>query len=354
MPDRSRPVVRPEKTRPVAPNADPSNPAARLIRDDHLMSFGDHLEELRRRVLFSIAGIVPLLAGAFLAGRPILSALIAPAREQLAQGGQVPRLLATAPAETFGAVVHLAMVITLLLGAPWLLYQLWLFVAPGLYEYEKRFVRLLVPMSAVLTASSVVFVYFAIMPVVLAFFIGYSNDVSDVRVPVVAVPEGVVIPTYPVLAGDPADPTPGQVWVNSAVNQLRVCTGVGEDKVPIVSGTELVMQTGIVQQYRISEYIKMFLNISLGFGVGFQMPVVVLLLGWLGVVEPKDFARWRKHVCVVCFIAAAILTPVDPISMMLLGVPLYGLFELGVFMLRVLPAERVAGAAREPADAGDE
>ena len=316
------------------------------------MSFGDHLEELRRRVAFALLGIIPLFIGAFLLGRPMLAALIEPAREQLLAGGQAPRLLATSPTETFGVVMHLAVVATILVGAPWILYQLWLFVAPGLHRHERRFVHLLLPMSAVLAVAGVAFLYFVILPVVLQFFIGFSNQVTVEPIAVAPAPADVFFPNAPVLAFDPAAPAVGDVWINTALNQLRVCVEIA-DGVPRAMGVELIGPGGITQQYKVADYIKLFLGLAMGFGVGFQMPVVVLLLGWVGIVRPGDFKRYRKYIFLGCIVAAAVLTPADPFSMILLAVPLYGLFELGVLLLRVLPAERIVGRAKEPADAGD-
>lgn len=318
------------------------------------MSFGDHLEELRKRLLWAIVPLVPLLVTAFLLGRPLLEALMAPARKELLAQGQVPRLLTTAPFETFGTVLHMALVVTVLVGAPWLLYQLWRFVAPGLYTHERRFVRILVPMSGILAITGVLFLYFVILPVVLNFFIVFANQVDGFEINRAEPPANTIFAQAPVLEADPINPSLGDVWINAEIHQLRVCIAIAEDGTPKVLGSVLVEQVGIEQQYRISEYIKTFLNMALGFGIGFQMPVVVLLLGWLRIVQPADFSKFRKHICGACFVASAVLTPADPLSMLLLAVPLYMLFEFGVLMLRILPAERVAGTPREPAEAGDE
>jgi sec-independent protein translocase protein TatC len=75
----------------------------------------------------------------------------------------------------------------------------------------------------------------------------------------------------------------------------------------------------------------------------------VLLLGWAGVIEPKGLGKYRKHALMACAVAGAILTPADPISMLVLAVPLYFLYELGLILCLVLPAERVAGRSRENA-----
>ncbi len=95
---------------------------------------------------------------------------------------------------------------------------------------------------------------------------------------------------------------------------------------------------GISQQYKISEYIRTLLNMGLAFGIGFQTPVVVLLLGWAGIVTRQTLAKYRRHAVGACALAGALLTPADPLSMVLLAIPLYLLFELGMLLLRVWPA----------------
>lgn len=317
------------------------------------MSFGDHLEELRRRLIYAIFGIVPLFVVAFVLGRPILDTLMEPARDKLRAGGQSATLLATAPFETFGTVIQIAVIATVLVGAPWILYQLWLFVAPGLYEHERKFVHLLVPFSGLLTALSILFLYFVILPVILAFFIGFANQIAGPPVPVDDPPASIVFPQTPILDFDPVQPEVGDTWINAEINQHRFCIGFTDDGTPIIKGTELIGGAGIVQQYKVSEYVKTILNLGLAFGIGFQTPVVVVLLGWAGIVSPGLLAGYRRHAIAACAIAGAVLTPADPMSMVLLAVPLYLLFELGVFILRVFPAERVLRGAREPADAGD-
>ena len=142
------------------------------------MSLGDHLEDLRKRVFLAVVGIIPIFVIAFGSGRFLLNLLITPAREKLLDGGQGSSLLATGPFETFGTVVHLAVVVTMLLGSPWILYHLWRFISPGLYKHERRVVYLLIPFSGVLTVLSMLFLYYVILPVILSFFITYGSNVS--------------------------------------------------------------------------------------------------------------------------------------------------------------------------------
>ena len=120
-------------------------------------------------------------------------------------------------------------------------------------------------------------------------------------------------------------------------------------------------------EFRVSESIKMILMFSLGFIAGFQTPVVVLLLGWAGMIDVAFLRKYRKHALLVIAIVAALLTPADPFSMVMMMVPLCLLYELGALLLKWFPASRVAGGGpkrgdpaidvalpgREPADAGD-
>jgi sec-independent protein translocase protein TatC len=332
---------------------------------DAIMPFGDHLEELRRRLIYAILGIVPILALALLVGRPVLSFLIEPVQEALLEANLPAKLQQTGVAELFYSYVKVSFILTIMVGAPWVFWQLWMFIAPGLYANERRFAYLLSPLSIVLTAVGIAFMYLAMLPVVLAFFIHFSTSLigEGARAPSGPLPAGVVLPEIPVLEVDPEAPTVGQVWVNGPLKELRVCiaapppppppaaaAGGGEDgpapeavgPPPLVLTIPMMGMGPVMQQFRVSEYVGMLLGFALAFAVAFQMPVVVLLLGWAGIIQPVVLAKYRKHAMMICAVLGAVLTPADPISMLLLAVPLYGLYELGLVMLRVLPASRVS------------
>ncbi len=311
------------------------------------MSFGDHLEDLRKRVVLALIGIVPVFVLSLVLARWVLGILILPVRSALLAADQSPELLATNFLETFGIYVHVAVVLTVLVGSPWMLYQLWKFVSPGLYSQERRFVYVLLPLSSVLTLTGVTFLYAVILPVVLTFFIEFGTGVGKVEHPSGPRPAGVVLPVIPTLDVDPDDAEPGEMWINRELRQLRVAVAKPTGKIEIL-GSQLTAGTGIEQQYRISEYTKTFLNMALGFAIGFQTPVVVLLLGWAGLLERAWLVKYRRYIIMGCVLAAALLTPADPMSMLLLAIPLYGLFELGGLLLVLLPAHRVAGTTPEP------
>ena len=151
--------------------------------DETQMPFGDHLEELRTRVVWALLGPVPIAVAAFIFGDQILEFLIQPAEEQLRAAGQASRLLATGPAEVFIAYLKLSFVVAALAASPWILYQLWLFVAPGLYRSERKFVYLLIPSSAFLTVVGAVFLYTIMLPVMLGFLIRFSSGVATSSTP---------------------------------------------------------------------------------------------------------------------------------------------------------------------------
>ena len=346
-------------TDPTSTSRFPTNPPppqsqipGRIEHTSGTMSLGDHLEDLRKRVFLAVMGIIPIFVIAFGSGRYLLNLLITPARNKLLDGGHGSSLLATGPFETFGTVVHLAVVVTLLLGSPWILYHLWRFISPGLYKHERRVVYLLIPFSGILTVLSMLFLYFVILPVILAFFIGYGSKVAgNEAVTTAPVPQGIVIPMIPILQADPESPTLGMTWINESLMQQRVVVALNPtDQSPLIRTIQLTTDIGIIQQYRISEYIKAVLNMGLAFGIAFQTPVVVVMLGWVGILDPRAMGKYRKHAIAICCILGAFLTPADPLSMVLLAAPLYFLYELGLFILRVFPISRVIGDLKEQQD----
>lgn len=318
--------------------------------DPNSMTFGEHLEDLRRHIGLALFGLVPLFVLALVFGKPLLAILIRPVLAALREADLPAVMQATSPVETFGAYVRVAFIITLVLGAPWATYQLWRFVAPGLYRHERRVARILIPMSGVLGAVGVAFLYYVILPVVLAFFIRFGTGIVDRPSETLPLPEGVALVQVPVLEADPPEPKVGDAWINRQRREWRVCVEV-VNGTPHILATELGAGAGVIQQYRISEYVKLFFNMALAFALGFQTPVVVLLLGWAGLVTPEFLAKYRKHAILIIVVMCALLTPPDPMSLVLLSGPLYLLYEGGCLILRMYPARREGdGDADEPDD----
>ncbi|MDX2147373.1 MAG: twin-arginine translocase subunit TatC [Planctomycetota bacterium] len=318
------------------------------------MSFGDHLEELRQRLVHALLGIAPIFIAAMFLGRWILELIIAPVQDQLRASGLSAALQATSPLEAFNTYFRIALIVTVIVGVPWILWQVWRFVAPGLYESERRFIRFLLPLSVVLSVTGVVFLFKVILPLTLAFLINFSASIgSDTRA-TAPLPEGVTLGNIPVLIADPPAPKVGDEWFNATYKQRCICVGVSETGVPEVWVAPFAKKADIVPQYKISEYVDTVLVLALSFAAGFQLPVVVLLLGWVGVIDQAFLRKYRRHAMLGCAVVAAFLTPGDPLSMFLLALPLIVLYELGGLLLRWFPAHRVAGKPKpthEDADA---
>ena len=311
----------------------------------HLMSFGDHLEELRKRVVFAMLGLIPVFILGLVFGRPLLAFLTVPLTDALQAAGQPTSLLATSPFEPFTSYIKVSLILALLVAFPWIIFQVWLFIAPGLYKHERRFVYFLIPLSTALTVISSVFLYKVLLPISLYFLISFGAGLVQESPGSVTLEEGIVLPQMPVFAGDPVDAPIGSYWFNSEIGEFRM--QVGEDT---VVGTRGRRGGTIAQEYRIGEYVSLIFMLGLVFAVAFQLPVVMMLLSWVGIIRAADLKHLRRYVIFGCAIAGAMLTPQDPFSMVLLGGALYMLFEFGLILMRFVPARTVAGEIDIPED----
>ncbi|MEO1130176.1 MAG: twin-arginine translocase subunit TatC [Planctomycetota bacterium] len=312
-----------------------------------IMPFGDHLEELRRRLIWSLAGLIPIFVGCLIFGGDIIAFLLQPLLSALSDAGEPTRLLATSPIETFAAFLKVSTIGALLVGTPWLILQLWLFIAPGLYATERRFVYFLIPFSAVLTFLGMAFLYALLLPVSLTFLIGFGSQLVETNPGQTPLPQGVTLPQAVILETDPTrkdlEALPiGSMWVNEKLGELRIKVEAGE-----VAGLRLAGDGQISQAYRVGEYISLVFMLALGIGIAFQLPLVLMLLSWVGILEAREITPYRRHVAFGCVIAGAILTPQDPWSLMLLAGALYMLFELGIVLMRFVPARAIASGTLE-------
>lgn len=308
-----------------------------MADEPRIMTFGDHLDELRRRLLWAGVGIVLMFVVALFFASPVLGVLADPLIRALKAAGQAPALLATSPLEGFGAYIKIATVSAFIVAMPWALYQLWLFIAPGLYDKERRFVYFLIPLSALLTAAGALFLYFVILPISLFFLISFGAGLLSENSAPAPLPPGITLPVAPILANDPATSAPGEWWINSTLAQLRFRIDAER-----VMGVPLVGGGLIAQQYRISEYVNLVLVLGIAFSIAFQLPLALLLLGWVGLVKPQDLTRYRKYVIFGCVVGSALMPTQDPWSLLALSGVLYGLFELGIVFMRFIPPRRVA------------
>jgi len=312
-----------------------------------IMSFGDHLDELRKRLVYSLLGVAVFFIASLALGGGLLDIVAAPVLHELKAAGQSATLLATSPLETFGAYMKVATVMSLLVGMPWVLYQTWQFISPGLYPHEQRFVYVLMPMSVGLTAIGVLMLYYVVLPLSLYFLISFGSGLIGSHVTTAPTPEGIVLPAVPTLSADPSDAAPGSMWINQSVGQLRFRAADGR-----TLGVALSSGGTISQQYRISEYVDLVFMMALAFAIAFQVPMVLMLLAWSGLLKPEDLTRYRKQVFFGCVIGAALLPTQDPGSLLALSAMLIGLFELGIVLMRVMP-KRLARLAPAESTDGD-
>lgn len=308
------------------------------------MSFGDHLEELRHRLLLALVFPIPAAIILFFFSNTLVNWLLLPVHVALRANGLPQRLTNLAPQEMIVTQLKISLIFAVILSAPWVLWQAWRFVGPGLYAHEQRFVRLLIPGSLIMTLIGAALLYYVMLPLMLNVLIAMSSSVSSPAAPeadprVASNPPGRI----EVLLQSPAEPHPGDAWVIWPDLGRAFAAVPGSDGSPQIIELRPPLGGTIAQEYRVSETISFILLLFMGVAVAFQMPLVVLLLGWLGLASVDWLRERRKFALFICGIAAAVLTPTaDMISMLILMVPLYALYELGILLLVIAPAGRVA------------
>lgn len=229
-----------------------------------------HLVELRSRLLRAFAAIVLVFLALVYFANDIYSILAEPLLRQLPEGTS---MIATGVATPFLTPMKLTLIVAFFAAIPYVLYQVWAFIAPGLYKHEKRLIAPLVFSSALLFYAGAAFAYFVVFPLAFGFFTKMA-------------PEGVTIATD------------------------------------------------------IASYLDFVLGLFVAFGIAFEIPIATILLCWTGVTTPKDLAGKRPYVVVVVFIVGMLLTPPDVISQTLLAIPMWLLFEVGVFFARFYVREQ--------------
>ena len=307
------------------------------------MSFGDHLEELRRRLLWSIALPIPLAILAFSYAAQIRDFLCAPAIAALKAHDLPAQLQVLSPIEALSTDMYLSLIAAIVASSPWIFWQVWKFIEPGLYVHEKRFVRFLIPLSSLLTLAGFSLLYFILMPIMLDVLVSFGSvDPEIITTTALTAAPGSNAFTIPILQQTPANVVVGQMWLTPdhklVIAAPHDASGIELFTVPLMHATRLA------QQFRLADYLDFTLTFILGTCVAFQAPLVVLLLGWIGVLDVQSLGNFRRYAIFLALLLSAIITPTgDPISLFIMFVPLYLLYELGIILLRIAPPHAVAG-----------
>ncbi len=321
------------------------------------MSFGDHLDELRRCLIRALIGVILALAVTLTFGTEILEIIFRPLWTVQVANGLQPNLQVLAPMDAFTAYLKVSALSALILSMPWLLHQLWRFVAAGLYSRERRFVKSMVWSSSGLFIVGVLFLYYIVLPLVLQFFITFNRafgvaDLSPSPLQRVLLPErsvasdtSQVVNAVPlsIRHDNPPEPKPGDAWVNAVTRRLMLMTNDGVWSIPFEVGpTSPAMQS----QFAVNEYISFVLMLALAFGIAFETPVVVCFLAWTGIITTATMAGGRRYVILGTIVVSAVMTPsADILNQMLLAVPIYVLFEVGLWFARRTERRKAAQAS---------
>ncbi|QQE11165.1 twin-arginine translocase subunit TatC [Planctomycetota bacterium] len=319
------------------------------------MTFGEHLEELRSYLIRALIGLLVALVVTIYYGTTIVGWITSPLNQVQVALGLSPQTIATDATAGFVSVyLKVSIISALIVASPWIIYQLWKFVAEGLYDNERKFAYILAPFSTVMTFLGVLFTYYILLPTTLFFFLTFLNSYPNVTTkytnPMIDILVGtndvevveeeanqeidvskITFPTIPVLWEDPVNPPIGAEWFDARDRRRKIWTGK-----QILSQTYNTNDRIINPLFEINQYISFVTIMALGACVGFQLPVVMLLVGYTRLVDPAHVAAMRKYAFFACFAAGAILTPADVFSMLLLAVPLYFLFEFGLFLMKLV------------------
>lgn len=323
-----------------------------VSRSDISMPLGEHLEELRRRLIYVGLGVAVAAIITFTFGFRLIAWLAQPLLQAQDAMGFPTQTLVTDPTAGFTSVyLPVALIAAVLLASPWVIYQGWKFISVGLYHHERKAVYILTPFSTIMTALAVAFTYYVLLPVSLLFFLqfasyypkielsepnpvmqllleayGQTPGVSGLDVPAA---ENIELPVFPVLDHDPIDVAEGSVWINQNEGKLKAVVN-GNVRIVGLRSDNLISPLP-----QLGDYVRFAAMMMFGVTLAFQLPVVMLVAGWTQLFDPRSVASLRKYALFAAFAAGAVLTPTDLFSMIILAVPLYLLFEVGLLMMKI-------------------
>ena len=242
--------------------------------------FVSHLAELRKRLINSFIFLLIFFVGCYFFAEYIYGFLVEPFAKAVKDDGTDRRLIFTALQETFLTYLKVAFFTAFFVTCPFILMQIWKFIAPGLYKHEKTAILPYLVLTPILFFLGGMLVYYLIMPLAIKFFLSFESTGISTNLPI----------------------------------QLEA---------------------------KVNEYLSLVMKLIFAFGISFQLPVVLSLLARVGVVDSDFLKKRRKYVIVIIFAAAALLTPPDPITQIGLAIPLLILYELSIFSVKFIENKRL-------------
>lgn len=312
------------------PSAKNPTPKKRHDPEDYRMSIGDHLEELRHRLFLGAVGFVLACIVCFIMGEPLTRWFIRPFIEACVKNKINPQMYTRQVEESFMTSIKIIMIIAATMAGPWLLYQLWQFIAAGLYPTERKYITKYLPFSIGLLISGMAFLYYYVLPLMLRFFLGFTLGHSFTFpniYPPTTMSTSQPAMMIPVVNQDPTDPQPGSMWIEAQTGLMKVCPSKGVVRVLPFGSDALV-----APQITLADYIDMVIGLLLSFGLSFQMPLIVMALNKVGILDIPTLKKWRRVVYFVMSILAACIVPDVATGMIALLIPLILLYELGILL----------------------
>ena len=257
----------------------------------------EHLAELRTRLIRSVIAFLIAMVACFVVAEPILNFLAEPIANVLRARGENPQLIFTAPQEKFFVLIRISVIFGIGFSFPVIAHQLWRFVAPGLYRTEQKAFLPFIFASPVLFTLGAAFAHYVVTPLAMNFFIGFSDAI-------------------PALVNILSGTTPDVVVENE---ELRT----------VFLGS-------------VRESLDLSLKFIFAFGLCFQLPVLLTLMGLAGLVSAEGLGNVRKYAVVGILVLAALVTPPDVITQVILFVVVYGLYEISIQLVKLVEKRRVA------------
>ena len=322
-------------TAPPPPKAAKPAKPVEFDPDEFRMTVGEHLEELRKRFIAGLIGFAISLAICLFFSKRVVSAFCWPLIDSLQRHNLNTQMIVDEIGEGFMVFVKIALITAAAFASPWMLYQVWLFIAAGLYPHERKYVTRYLPLSIVLLVTGMLFVYFLVLPWTIDFFIEFSMTFTlDIGLPALvdvdpATGDAPMALSVPVYAGTPAnlDENLTYIWFDS-VQQRLVFYHQGVPRVLPFNSNNL-----LAPEIKLSTYITTVLLMLITFGIAFQMPLAVLFLERIGVVEVEGLRSARRYVYFGIVVLAAVISPGDAVTVTIALVgPLILLYEFGIWL----------------------